>query len=414
MLELFQNNFCLEMDDLVIELKRKVRLVKDMYGKLIDEEYELNQELSNDEMTLYHSMQRWHENSHMSLKEWLHLFNQVKPNLQLEDDDLKFKHNNDEFFVLLEEKLTCTELTERFAISGLFSDEFLDQVRIFFQSMVDEKRDEFDFDFLSGRKSKEALFLQRTFLPTAVFVTYSKKHTGASTSSLFHDCFSIGSGSRSVDLIPEVHGFCPVCSNDSYSMNRKIFSLQVKNEFKICIDDDASFTSADDQDDDTIKSSSKVINKVFNPFILSDSSEDEDVLDLSCGGSKSNTSGQTFRCQYCTKEFSKPKFKETHTVIFHGAKQQRVEFVAEPVDLITSFSAPEVSTPVLPHTGVLHGAKQQRVEFVDEPVDLITSFSAPEVSTSVLPRVLKTKAKPQSEKTGVTRRSKVRKTLCLE
>ena len=84
------------MDDLVIELKRKVRLVKDMYGKLIDEEYELNQELSNDEMTLYHSMQRWHENSHMSLKEWLHLFNQVKPNLQLEDDDLKFKHNNDD------------------------------------------------------------------------------------------------------------------------------------------------------------------------------------------------------------------------------------------------------------------------------------------------------------------------------
>ena len=415
------------MKDLYAQLKRKIKAIQEYYVDIAKENDQGNM-VEIEERHLFDSMQRWHENSHMSSHNWINLFGNIKEELHIDLNELKLDIKNREFESLLEAKLNCEELTSRMIVSDLFCEDYLDQIRKFYQTLLDEQRDEFDVDFIGDRTSKELMFFQRVFLPTAVFLTYRQKHNTGNTEQLFHECFSIGSGSKNLDLIPEVNAFCIQCSDNAEFKNRMIYCQQVKNKFKT-----VSYYSSDSSDEDqevALKKCNSVRSDFFNPFALSDSSDSSDGNDTEVDGLVSQQISDSligdslcvWKCIVCSKEFSKEKFKNIHELIFHSAKLTRVELehvtdTSEAV-ITTSFTAAKGSTTRVEYVDAPEevitsfiAAKRSttRVEYVNAPEEVITSFIAAEGSTPVKSSVLGNKGKIDA--VDGTRRDSVRRSL---
>ena len=336
------------MKDLYAQLKRKINAIQECYVD-IAEENSHGDSVEIKERHLFESMQRCHENSHMSSHNWINLFGKIQEKLCIDSSELKLDYKDTEFEALLEAKLKCEELTSRMTVSDLFCEEFLDQIRKFYQTLLDDQRDEFDVDFISDGTSKELMFFQRVFLPTAVFLTYRQKHNTGNTEQLFHEFFSIGSGSKNLDLIPEVNAFCTQCCDNAEFKNRMIYCLQVKNKFKTV----SYYSDSSDEDQEiALKKCNSVRSSFFNPFAMSDSSDSSDGNDTEIDEFVSQQildRGDNlcvWKCIICSKVFSKEKFMKIHELIFHAVKLPRVEYVDAPEELITTFIAAKESTPV--------------------------------------------------------------------
>ena len=88
---------------------------------------------------------------------------------------------------------------------------------------------------------KDQIFFIKYFLPSAMLKTYQAVHKTASVIECLNDLFSLGSGSVTYDLFPEVVGVCCLCagtfenlrSDESISdCNKFVIIKQFENSFK--------------------------------------------------------------------------------------------------------------------------------------------------------------------------------------
>ena len=341
--------FCI-MD---LELQTKIKAVKDYYEGAINAHDEGNTEdLTAEQELLFSSAQRWHENSHMTDREWISLFNQIKSKMNIERFDLK--DSPKEVVELLEAKFSKSGLTNSFYVSDIFSEDFISIVKAFFIEKTEERDNEDEFDdqnICSGWKTDDIPFYSRTFMPFAVFFTYKQKHQQTEDKEIVKDCFTLGAGSKCEDLTPEVNVYCHKCCFDDEETwkgkNLILFKKQWKNKFDLPVYKDCSDSDVDiEVNKDLMKSNGNERNTVFNPYVTdSDENSDEDV-ESSNTENVENISVETItipkshKCQDCPKEFSKEKFLLLHHRIFHAKRSKKVvvpKFTDEPVDLMETF-----------------------------------------------------------------------------
>ena len=345
------------MNIFVSKLATKIKVIKEKYeASGIDSGSTVLDDAADIDEDLYNSMQRWHVNSHMSDDDWSSLFDEIKDRL-----DVKEKFNVEKFPEVnrfLKHKFDSNNLRERFSISDIFAEEFELKVKRFYMDKIAERDEKDEFGELSlfeAFKPRDLLFYNKTFLPFAVFFTYSQKHESTvSTKCLMEDIFNIGSGTKRLDLFPEVNAYCHECcpeyESQFHRINLNIFKNQVQNNFRLPWPTEISESESEGENENPGQRANVYLsNNAFNPF-LSDSDE-------SSGKSSEDNSSKIlvevaaskikpFRCKICPKSFSRKDFLLKHELIFHKPKNKVVpKFVCEPVDLITSFCREDQPKP---------------------------------------------------------------------
>ena len=364
----------------MLQLQEKIKAVQNKYEEG-DQDSSIDCDISDKDKVQFHSMQRWHENVHMTDEDWICLFDQVKYKLQIEGFRLKVSPPR-EILSMINSKLELKSLTERLVVSDLFSEKYMAHIKDFFEEMLYIKNTQEEFselNIMQGWKPEEVSLYDRTYLPLAVFLTYKQRHIDDKDKDLFRDCFTIGAGSKRFDLFPEVNPYCHKCAAENMvGRNKKIFKMQVTNKFSL----PSYFEDSEDSEDDS-KDSQAVDDdmvegkKVFNPFLL-ESSSDERSVDSDENGKSGGFNDdidevrttvlnpllldspveeseilktKPFKCPLCIKSFSKEKFIQLHQRIFHGMKKQIVvpEF-GEPVDMMTTFCIEDIANEEIKKT----------------------------------------------------------------
>ena len=207
----------LRMNNFVVRLQSKIKVIRSKYDEVLTEGAPLI--LDGHDAKMFSSMQRWHENSHMSEMDWLTLFNKVKIKLETKEN---FEPDDSLQTVIkfLKSKFSSNTLVGQYCVSDLFTDHFESCVKSYYLEKIadqNDQLDEFDGNVFKGMKQEDINFYRKTFLPLSVFYTYQEKHQQATSTDMkeiLEDLFTIGAGSRRLDLFPEVNAFCQVCCSD--------------------------------------------------------------------------------------------------------------------------------------------------------------------------------------------------------
>ena len=233
------------------------------------------------------------------------------------------------------------------------------------------------------------------FLYVAIFLVYKQKHPNSKERYLLDDLFTLGSASKTKDMLPETNAICDLCASVYYpnlrlappdhirDINIQVFLEQKKNRFLrpniakilIKIKQGFVFDSVGSEDiSDCSEDKDKTVEDIkgFNPF-----SSDEE---LDCG----SYSNQENCCKVCEKSFSLSEFLIYHDKIFHDKKDVMPpnndlkfltsKFVPEAEDLITSFVAPEHSNASKKRKA--NQDKKKASKFLPEQVDKVSKISA--------------------------------------
>jgi hypothetical protein len=159
------------------------------------------------------------------------------------------------------------------------------------------------------------LFYQNFFVPAALYFVYKEIHDSNCDDErdLLNDLFSLGSGARTQDLLPEITVACQACdTNFSLGqesveiLNMKVFNQQIADGFFV----DGLITSESDISDSSLASKTSLSDdeSAFNPFATSNIS---DITSLQV----EKVLG--FVCSLCPKKFTKQDFLEYHKSVFH-------------------------------------------------------------------------------------------------
>lgn len=323
------------------QLLRKVRAVlKEFKSCVIFRNEEISVERNY--LKLFSSMKRWHTNSHISRSDWKLSFERIKHTLDVKEKmrlpgDLKS---------FLTSKFSKTGLTSRFSVTEIL--QFLEpDINRLYKEMLtnrDLEVDEFGMENIGQCLLPEDItFYEREFLPFALFLTYSQRHPNDERVSLMDDLFSIGSGSRNKDLMPEVTALCGICAesehlsdlteHDMEQFNIQILNKLIEHKFKVAtnIYDDSSSS------DESIDSNEKQF-EWFNPFSSDDSESSTSNVEDACSTSNMNMEDTKFKCNVCSREFSQIDFLQFHKEWFHKTSIATcVNYVEEPETLMTSF-----------------------------------------------------------------------------
>ena len=154
--------------------------------------------VSSMEQHLFSSMKRWHKNSHISDSTWLEKFQKIVPLLNLEGKMQLSPVVN----LFLHQKSKAENLKSRLKIPD-FLDAIIPSIREAYQSLINEREDEFSFRFakLTGR---EIWFLNSFFQPAAMFFTYKSLHPETSEKDLCDDLFTIGMYFLIIELVDNI------------------------------------------------------------------------------------------------------------------------------------------------------------------------------------------------------------------
>ena len=287
--------------------------------------------LDSMEMKLYSSMTRWHINAHVPEEEWISCFEAVKDTLDVKE---KMDQLDQEFLSFLESKFNSQNLKSLFSITPCISS-LEKHIKKFYDEKINQRLEENDDEFdvenvFQGVHSKDLIFYQRVFLPAAIFRSYHVKHPDVKRITLMQEAFSLGTGSRTEDLIPEITALCSICSTndpefatfsaeDIECFNKHVFLLQLADGFHLKSrigSSESSVASKDFKNEDF---------PWYNPFDgTSSESEEMEIM--------SNA------CTICTKVFSKQEFLKFHMECFHTNKSSiSVKFTSDGNELITSF-----------------------------------------------------------------------------
>ena len=216
------------------------------------------------------------------------------------------------------------------------------------------------------------LFIKKRFFPAALLYTYEMKHPETDQSELMKDLFTIGSGAMTMDLSPEVTGFCMDCCQERVPektlnlmevsrINLTVFIAQKADKFRSDMKHDSDTSEDEDsavnkeasyQADENLESlldtksdsaGEKLSVFEFNPFAVSLESSPDILVDES-------EIVRNHVCQYCKKAFSREEFVSLHIEILHESGKKVIpKFVMEGEEHITSFieaKSIEVSTSV--------------------------------------------------------------------
>ena len=356
------------------QLLRKAKTIVDDYKLKISLSDSDSTPLDAQQMHLYESMKRWHTNAHVSRAEWRRCFDNISNNLDVKES-MSIEEDLQQF---LQSKFKKASLKNMFSISPLLDfleDDIRKLYHVKLDTRLDTMEDEFNqTDVFDRMKPEDVTHLEKVFMPAAYFYTYLEKHSGAARLDLMNDIFTLGSGSRTASLFPEVTGICDKCSNNAElsnvsetnidSYNRGLFKLQLKHRFT------TSFRIMVSSSDDGSSFDEKLYFKEdtwYNPF---DSTSSSSGTTTSCARSLAGVESDRldFECQDCTKSFTKKEYLDFHRECFHKtALKCGTQFVADPTDLISSFThEDEAGTSKALKCGI---------QFVGDPPDLISSFT---------------------------------------
>ena len=338
------------------KLKMKT-FAEDLYGKSQAVRREFGSkacEIENTDLSdkyqkkLFDSMTRWHANGHMTQENWISCFDNIKGRLDVKGQMEPMKSDFKNF---LHSKFSVTSLTKGFSLTEMFS--FLEED---IKQLYDEKLKARDLDqgefnlskIWEGVAAEDGTFYQKVFLPSAIFFTYLEKHKGCGErKDLMQDCFTVGAGSKREDLFPEVTGLCRECATDEYknfseldieTFNKKVFKLQVSNNFK------CNYYRAQSDESDADEDTQCGIDRWFNPFDSSDEEITEmietvrSILDIEWEQEQEQS---WYTCNMCTKQFSREEFLKYHKDWFHKTSNETAVIgvtCPEPEELILSFS----------------------------------------------------------------------------
>ena len=261
--------------------------------------------------------------------------------------------------------------------------------------------DEFDVENpTDSLDPKDTTFYTKCFLPEAVYQTYMEIHRNYE--DIWDDVFSLGSGSKTRDLIPETNAVCFKCGSAYFKTLKGVDALEIKNiNYQVlkaqqhnfflrtsiakflqrkpsdCNSDLGSDRSAVKQggasevdikssdnsfvcDIDTEVVDRSALIKVgsdcegelvpYNPFSESceldskdkHSNDEKDVLmDFNPFSSDDSSDEGTNHCELCKKSFSLSAYLDYHNKVFHKnlVKSIRPRFVSDGEDLMISFTA---------------------------------------------------------------------------
>ena len=368
-----------------------------------------NIKLLRGEECLYLSMKRWHRNVHLSLSELQNYLKKVDKNGQLDvkENMLQMPQSLKTF---LAKKFSKTNLKDKFSINEFFED-LLHSIRKLYDEKLHQDASSDDFDgvddentdvlkVLCGIDFEAINHYEKNFLPTALFYVYKEIHEPnyKKEEELMEDLFSIGSGSKTQDLSPEVVPVCEKCqanfsalvqcsSEHLDSLNKVVFKLQVSDMFLLKGFRTSNTSPASKSN--TISDEEKGDEKDFNPFSTEVKSKGSCHSDVMEGSQEDDVFNPFFTdnieknpvsddcdvdylvekslmvlCPTCSKQFSRTDFLEYHEKIFHKIRN------SDSTGPIINSQAS--STPVdtqLEKCKVIP-------KFVDEGVDLMKTFDA--------------------------------------
>ena len=362
---MFQN--ILKMSSFTLKLCRKSAGVFETYHHLYEKDLGSPEivDLDPQELRLFNSMERQHVNSHTSLEEWLSIFHQIKSRLGTKETMIDLSKDLVRF---LDSKFAQTDIKKRISMPDYL--EHLEEImRAEYRILLserDEDEDEFNYD-MDGIKPEDITFLTKRFLPAAMFFTYSKKHPTSDPKELMEDLFTIGAGSMTVDLFPEITGICLECvgqrlHGEDYKnfthaeitkANLVIFRAQQADHFFSKIPYYSDSSSEDETEKKNLedhKLGSNSVSDVSNsPTKFSDTHSLFEFNPFAASSDSDSTSAdkclsslevpQSHACNHCGKTFSRQEFVKMHIEIFHSEVTKVVvpRFVSEGEDLMTTF-----------------------------------------------------------------------------
>ena len=354
----------------MLKLVRKSNAVFQAFKHVFESELSGAANLNQKEILLFNSMERQHRNSHITPDDWLNAFDQIKSKLGTKEMQKELSEN---FSLFLDSKFAGSH-EKQFSTPEIM-DHLEDPVWKYYKSLLSERDqvdDEFDFSLGGEIKQDDICFFTRRFYPTALLLSYSLLHHMAEPTELMGEVFTIGYGSKTYSLFPEICGVCFDCISERFQSeklqklspeqirlyNKHILKAQQKDWYAIgkyqSDSSDEESTPADNTaakdspaPPTNIRSTSVSSDKQslfeFNPFIVN---TDINSSDSNFGGSKcesnasQNVSQDLFAhtCIYCGKTFTKEVFVSMHVEIFHQSSKKVVpKFVRDGEDLMTTF-----------------------------------------------------------------------------
>ena len=196
------------MTSFLSDLRAKTEQVRDWYRNLYEGKPVHDPgKMTEKEKKMFESCERWHKNSHTSGDDWMKNFETVKCDLDVagrmdEDPVLETFMCNKRSKSILKDKFAPTDMLDN--LEG--------EILKLYNLKLDDQMEEFYERF--AMPGGDQNFFVNVFFPTAMLKTYSKVHELTPISECLEDLFTIGAGSETDDLFPEVHGFCEECVGD--------------------------------------------------------------------------------------------------------------------------------------------------------------------------------------------------------
>ena len=144
---------------------------------------------------------------------------------------------NSELKLFVQKKKSKSALQEKLYPLSLL--EFLEQdILNLYKEKLDKHSDEFDEQI--GMSIKDQNYFRDVFFPTALLKTYQKVHVSTPVSDCLEECFTLGAGSETYSLVPELNGICETCAGDYFShiqttqiyyINLLVLRKQIKHKF---------------------------------------------------------------------------------------------------------------------------------------------------------------------------------------
>lgn len=291
------------------------------------------------------------------------------PYLSIVEEKLGVKEDmieNESLVTFLNKKRKSGTLQDQISILGVF-DCILENIEEMYKRKLekrDDGLDEFDVENVAaGRRLQNGLFYQNYFLPSSLFLIYqSWLKTDLEGEVMMNDLFTIGAGSATFALFPEVTGICYKCAAEKFAslenktsedirlINIKVFKEQKRNKFvlpasnKVTSANDSSDSDSDESrnidcnpflsDDGDFNNSVEYPSQdIANPFETSENESDEEELFLDA-------------CDICSESFPSDDFVQLHKTIFHH-RVLKTKFVEKPESLMTTFIQPPTMSPLL-------------------------------------------------------------------
>ena len=289
--------------------------------------------ISESDLPLFRSMERAHKNIHLidtQLESLLSDVNQknlldVKERMIIPKTLKSFLNAKSKKTSLQDQLVNFNELFESLLphIKDLY-DEKLKSRDCLDEFGLEAMENNYDVGRLTaGMHPDDSLFYGKFFVPAAFFYVYKEIHVSNSEDEvdLLSDLFTLGSGAKTYDLLPEITVACQTCATNFLLgkesveiLNRRVFHQQKSDKFMI----DGLSISESDESNSFLASKTKLSDEesAFNPFEAGHLCDDASIQVDEVPG---------VVCSLCPKMFSKLDFLEYHKSVFHKEESKSLE-----------------------------------------------------------------------------------------